>query len=63
MLYEVSSPNDEESPQQKAEKIKASSQKFLDMAYEDLNGANLATMVIGLRTPDYGPLLSEFSGQ
>jgi len=29
------------------------------MAYEDLNGANLATMVIGLRIPDYGRLLSD----
>jgi hypothetical protein len=59
MLYEVSNPNDGESTQQKAEKIKAASKKFLAMAYEDLNGANLATMVIGLRTPDYGRLLPD----
>jgi hypothetical protein len=59
MLYEVSSPNDGESTQQKTEKIKAASQRFLAMAYEDLNEANLATMVIGLRTPDYGGLLSD----
>jgi hypothetical protein len=58
MLYEVSSPTDGESTQQKTEKIKAASQKFLAMAYENLNGANLATMVIGLRTPDYGRLIS-----
>jgi hypothetical protein len=59
MLYEVSSPNDGESTQQKTEKIKAASQTFLAMAYADLNGANLATMVIGLRTPDYGRLLPD----
>jgi hypothetical protein len=59
MLYEVSSPNDGESTQQKTEKIKAASQKFLAMAYEGLNEANLATMAIGLRTPDYGGLLSD----
>jgi hypothetical protein len=59
MLYEVSSPNDAESTEQKREKIKAASQKFLAMAYQGLNGANLATMVIGLRTPDYGQLLSD----
>ena len=58
MLYEVSSPNDGESAQQKTEKIKAASRKFLAMAYEDLNSANLATMVIGLRTLDYDRLLS-----
>jgi len=59
MLYEVSSPNDGESTQQKTEKIKAASRKFLAMAYEDLNSANLATMVIGLRTLDYDRLLSD----
>jgi hypothetical protein len=59
MLYEVSSPNDGESTEQKTERIKAASQKFIAMAYEDLNGANLATMVIGLRTSDYGRLLSD----
>jgi hypothetical protein len=58
MLYEVSTPKDGESPQQKTEKVKAASQKFIAMAYGDLNGANLATMVIGLRTSDYGQLLS-----
>jgi hypothetical protein len=57
MLYEVSSPNDGQSERQKAEKIQAASQKFLSMAYDGLQGANLATMVIGLRTPDYGQLL------
>ena len=64
MLYEVSNPGDGDSAAQKAEKIRAASQKFLEMAYEGLNdpnlaGSNLAKMIIGLRTPDYGDLLPQ----
>jgi hypothetical protein len=59
MLYEVSSPNDGDSTQQKTKKIQAASRKFLAMAYDGLSGTNLATMVIGLRTPDYGRLLPD----
>ena len=57
MLYELSSPGDGESVEQKEEKLEAASHKFLDMAYADLPDPNLAKMVIGLRTPDYGELL------
>jgi hypothetical protein len=57
MLYELSSPSDGESVEQKKEKLQAASHKFLDMAYADLPDPNLAKMVIGLRTPDYGELL------
>jgi hypothetical protein len=57
MLYELSSPSDGESIEAKAEKLQASSQQFLDMAYQDLHEAHLATLMIGLRTPDYGELL------
>jgi hypothetical protein len=57
MLYELSSPNDGESIEAKAEKLQAASRQFLDMAYADLHDPNLATMMIGLRTPDYGQLL------
>ena len=42
MLYEVSSPNDRDTPSQQEEKIRAASQKFLDMAYEGLNETNPA---------------------
>ena len=35
------------------------SQKFLDMAYEGLNGLGVAKMAIALRTPDYGDLLPQ----
>jgi hypothetical protein len=57
MLYELSSPNDGKTVEQKKEKLQAESQKFLDMAYVDLPDPNLAKMVIALRTPDYGELL------
>ena len=59
MLYEVSSPNDGDTPSQQEEKIRAASQKFLDTAYEGLNDPNLAKLIIALRTPDYGPLLPQ----
>lgn len=57
MMYELSSPTDEDSVEKKIEKARASSQKFLDMAYEGLSDARLAKMVIALRTPDYDELL------
>ncbi len=59
MLYELSSPSDGQSAEQKKEKLRTESQKFLDMAYEGFNDPHLATMVIGLRTPDYEDLLPE----
>jgi hypothetical protein len=57
MLYELSSPDDGESAEKKTEKLRAASQKFLAMACEGLEGPNLAKIVIGLRTPDYGSTL------
>ena len=57
MLYELSSPDDGQSAEKKTEKLRAASQKFLKMAYEGLEGPNLAKIVIGLRTPDYGSTL------
>jgi len=59
MLYELSSPEDGQNLSQKTDKLKAASQKFLDLAYEGLRDPNLAKMVIGLRTPDYGELLPQ----
>jgi hypothetical protein len=59
MMYELSNPNDGETPEQKAEKAAKASQKFLAMAYEGLNDRNLAKMSIALRTPDYGDLLPQ----
>jgi hypothetical protein len=57
MMYELSNPNDGDSVEKKGEKVRESSRKFLDMAYEGLSDAQLAKMVIGLRTPDYQELL------
>jgi hypothetical protein len=59
MMYELSSPNDGETTEQKAEKVQQSSQKFLDMAYQGLTDRNLAKMTIALRTPDYLELLPQ----
>jgi hypothetical protein len=59
MMYELSSPADGESAEQKAEKAVQASQKFLAMAYDGSGEKNLARMVIALRTPDYGELLPQ----
>ena len=59
MLYELSSANDGTSIDQKAQKLRSASQGFLDMAYQGLPGPGLATLVIGLRTPDYEELLPQ----
>jgi len=57
MLYELSSPNDGSASAQQEQKLRAASRGFLDMAYEGLEGSDLAGLMIGLRTPDYGELL------
>src|SRR5271154_3188776 len=57
MLYELSSPNDGDTPEKQIEKLQPASQKLLDIAYEGLHDPNLARMIIGLRTPDYGERL------
>jgi hypothetical protein len=57
MLYELSSPSDGETPEQKTEKLRTAGQKFLDMAYQGLTDPKLARMIIALRTPDYTSLL------
>jgi hypothetical protein len=59
MMYELSSPGDGESVEQKAEKVEQASQKFLAMAYDRLGDRNLARMVIALRSLDYGERLPE----
>jgi len=59
MLYELSSPNDGDTVERKAEKLRTASQKFLTMAYDGLNDPQLAKMVIALRTPDYNGLLPQ----
>jgi hypothetical protein len=57
MMYQLSDPHDQDSVQEKSEKVKAASEKFLAMAYEGLSETQTAKMVIALRTPDYDRLL------
>lgn len=59
MLYELNSPNDGKSPEEKVEKLRETSQRMLTMAYQGLADPRLARMVIALRTPDYGNLLAQ----
>ncbi len=59
MMYELSSPGDGQTAEQKAEKAVEASERFLDMAYDGLTGPGLAEMEIALRTPDYGELLPQ----
>jgi hypothetical protein len=57
MMYELSSPADGESAEQKAAKVRDASRRYLDLAFAGLDDPNLARMAIALRTPDYGGLL------
>src|ERR1700689_1786992 len=57
MMYELSSTADGETFEKQADKLRNSAQKFLDMAYDGLDGRNLAKMSIALRTPDYADRL------
>jgi hypothetical protein len=57
MMYELSSPADGDTAEQKATKVADASHKFLDTAYDGLAGQDVAKMSIALRTPDYGDLL------
>jgi hypothetical protein len=59
MMYELSSPGDGKSVEEKAEIVEKNSKKYLDMAFDGLNDRSLAQMAIALRTPDYGPLLPQ----
>ncbi len=57
MMYELSSPADGESSEQKAAKVRDASRRYLDLAFAGLDDPHLATMAIALRTPDYADLL------
>lgn len=57
MMYELSSPGDGQTPEQKAGKVKEESARYLAMAYAGVAGSGLARMAIALRTPDYEDLL------
>ena len=57
MMYELSSPSDGESTEQKEQKVREFSKRYLTMAYQGLSASKLAKMAIALRTPDYNNLL------
>lgn len=59
MMYELTSPGDGKSAEEKAEGVEKNSKKYLDMAYDGLNDRGLARMAFALRTPDYGDLLAQ----
>jgi hypothetical protein len=59
MLYEQSHPGDGKSPEQKFDKLRRVTDKFMATAYEGLEEGKAAKMSIALRTPDYGDLLPE----
>jgi hypothetical protein len=59
MLYELSSPNDGQTPAQQEDKLRKESEKYMEMAYAGLTDPKLARMAIGLRTPDYGRLMPQ----
>jgi hypothetical protein len=58
MLYELNDAKGDGSFEQKAATLRAASERYLAMAFDGLHDAGLARMLIGLRTPDYGELLS-----
>jgi len=58
MLYGLSSPNDGQNNTAQADKLRQAGENYMQIAYEGLNGDNLAKLAIGLRTPDYGRQLA-----
>jgi hypothetical protein len=63
MLYELTNPSDGTSPEQKEDKLRRESEKYIEMAYAGLadqtpTKMELAKMAIGLRKPDYDQLMS-----
>lgn len=56
MMYELSTA-DAKDDAARLTQVQAASQKFLNMAYTDLDSASSARLAIGLRTPDYGDAL------
>jgi hypothetical protein len=59
MLYEPGSASDGHAAQENSEKLRRTSTRILQAAYEGLQEPDLATLVIGLRTADYGERLTD----
>jgi hypothetical protein len=56
MMYELSAA-DSKDEAASVTQVQAAGQKFLKMAYADIDNGSLARLAIGLRTPDYGDAL------
>jgi hypothetical protein len=54
MLYGISNQAKAQTVAQQVTALQLASQNYLSMAYNGLNGDDLATLAIGLDTPDYG---------
>jgi hypothetical protein len=59
----LTSPADQKSAVEKAEQAATTSQKYLAMTYDGVNGGNVAKMAIALRTTDYGNLMQQMLGK
>jgi hypothetical protein len=59
MMYELASPGDVKTVDQKTESVEQNSKKYLDMAFAGLSDPHLAKMAIALRTPDYETLIPQ----
>jgi hypothetical protein len=59
MMYELTSPQDGKSADQKAEQVQEASEKYFAMTYDGVKDRKLAKMTIALRTADYGDLLPQ----
>jgi hypothetical protein len=57
MLYELSPPGTDSALA--TQRLREASQQYLQIAYADLSGADLALLGMGLRTPDYGARLPQ----
>jgi hypothetical protein len=53
MLYELSSPGDGQTPAAQENKLRQAASQYMEMAYQGLNGSNLARLAVGLRYADY----------
>jgi hypothetical protein len=56
MMYELSAADAKDETARVAQ-VQAAGQKYLSMAYADIDNGSLAKLAIGLRTPDYGDAL------
>jgi hypothetical protein len=61
MLYELDAAHGGGSDA-RTEQLRSASRSYLDMAYAGLERPGLATLIIGLRTPDYGEQLPRMLG-